>query len=195
MNTNTTLKDKHEKLLGLLQKLSFERKHVILASGKESDFYIDCKQTALTAQGHELIGELVYHKFPTLGIHAFAGVELGGCPLASAASHYSSLIGNPIPAIYIRKQAKDHGTKKLIEGNKNLPPDSNIILLEDVITTGLSSIRALQTLLDNNYKPTGLITLVDRLEGGQENIREFSKNLPPSFRMTSLFTRKDFIPD
>src|SRR5450755_207804 len=102
-------------LLDLLRALAFERKNVVLASGKESDFFIDCKQAVLTAEGHALVGEVMLDRLARLpACEAVAGVELGGCPLASAVSLCSFLRGRPLDAIYVRKDAKDHGSKRLL---------------------------------------------------------------------------------
>src|ERR1700704_6177390 len=106
------------RLIDLLRELSFERRKVILASGRESDFFIDCKQTVLTAEGHALVGALMLDAIATLRTpcNAVAGVELGGCPLASAVSLLSFERGTPLDAIYVRKDAKNHGSKRLLEG-------------------------------------------------------------------------------
>src|SRR5690606_104367 len=95
---------KRERLIALLRERSFERKKVILASGKESDFFIDCKQSVLTAEGHALVGELMFQMLSDLPeCDAVGGVELGGCPLASAVSLVSFQKGRPLPALYVRK--------------------------------------------------------------------------------------------
>jgi len=93
------MSDSRARLIALLRDRSFERKKVILASGKESDFFIDCKQTVLTAEGHALVGELMFEALDKLpACRAVAGVELGGCPLASAVSLVSFQKGRPLPA-------------------------------------------------------------------------------------------------
>ena len=103
-----------DRLLALLRERSYERRHVVLASGRESDFFIDCKQTVLTAEGHALVGELMLDALAELPrCEAVAGVELGGCPLASAVSLVSHQRGRGLPALYVRKARKDHGTTKM----------------------------------------------------------------------------------
>src|ERR1700724_3808924 len=103
------------RLFELLRTRSFERKRVVLASGKESDFFIDCKQTVLTAEGHALVGSLMLGALDAFAaggpIAAVAGVELGGCPLASAVALLSFQRGRALDAVYVRKDAKDHGSK------------------------------------------------------------------------------------
>jgi len=180
---------KRARLVELLRERSFERKKVILASGKESDFFIDCKQTILTAEGHALSGELLFELIRELPpADAVAGVELGGCPLASAVSLVSHQQGRDLPALYVRKARKDHGSAKLVEGDKALFPGIRVVLLEDVVTSGGSSLNAVQALQAAGARVVGIAALVDRLEGGAEAIR--SAGLP----LVSLATRSDFMP-
>jgi len=176
------------RLVELLRERSFERRRVILASGRESDFFIDCKQTALTAEGHAVIGELMLAALDDLPpCDAVGGVELGGCPLASAVSLTSFQRGRPLPALYVRKARKDHGTTKLVEGDKSMSPGIRVALLEDVITTGGSSLKAVETLREAGATVTGIVALVDREEGGAETIRE--AGLP----LVALARRSDFM--
>jgi orotate phosphoribosyltransferase len=181
--------DKRTRLVELLRERSFERRRVILASGRESDFFIDCKQTALTAEGHALIGELMLDaalsKLPDC--EAVGGVELGGCPLASAVALVSHQRGRDLPALYVRKARKDHGTAKLVEGDKSMTPGIKVALLEDVLTTGGSSLKAVETLRAAGAKVIGIVTLVDREEGGADAIRE--AGLP----LVTIARRSDFM--
>lgn len=185
------LEARRARLVELLTLLSFERRRVLLASGKESDFFVDCKQTILTAEGHALVGELMFAAvratFPGAG--GVAGVELGGCPLASAVSLVSHQRGHDLPAFYIRKDAKDHGTKKLVEGDKSLRAGLEIVMLEDVVTTGGSTLKAVEKLRAAGAVVVGVVALVDRKEGGREAIEAAGLTL------VSLATRTDFIPD
>jgi len=177
------------RLLDLLRQRAFERKRVVLASGRESDFFIDCKQAVLTAEGHALVGEVMLEAVRALTpCAAVAGVELGGCPLASAVALTSFQRGAPLDAIYVRKDAKEHGSKRLLEGNTGIAVGATVVLLEDVVTTGGSTLKAASKLRDAGYTLGGVVALVDRLEGGREGIE--AAGLP--FR--SIFTREDFIP-
>jgi orotate phosphoribosyltransferase len=177
------------RLLELLRTHSFARRRVVLASGRESDFFIDCKQTVLLSEGHVVAGAVLLDAVRQLGACvAVAGVELGGCPLASAVALTSFLRGEPLDAVYVRKDAKDHGSKRLLEGNERLPAGAPIALLEDVVTTGGSTLKAAQKLRDAGYTVAGVISLVDRLEGGREAIE--AAGLP----FSAIFTRDDFIP-
>jgi len=179
---------KRARLIDLLRELSFERRRVTLASGRESDFFIDCKQTILTAEGHALVGELMFQALDDLPpCDAIGGVELGGCPLASAVSLISFQKGRPLTGFYVRKARKDHGTAKLVEGDKSLKAGTRIALLEDVVTTGGSSLKAVETLKAAGALVVGIIALVDRLEGGADTIR--AAGLP----LLTLSTRADFM--
>lgn len=175
------------RLLALLRERSYEKKRVVLASGRESDFFVDCKQTILTAEGHALTGELMFAALDQLGeCEAVAGVELGGCPLASAVSLVSFQQGRPLPALYVRKQVKDHGSKRRVEGDKSLRAGLPVVLLEDVITTGGSSLSAVEALREVGANVTGIVALVDRLEGGRDAIEA------AGLKLVSLFTKADF---
>jgi orotate phosphoribosyltransferase len=161
---------------------------VILASGKESDFFIDCKQAVLTAEGHALVGEVLLDAIVALpSCVAVAGVELGGCPLASSVALTSYLRGSPLDAVYVRKDAKDHGSRRLLEGNTRLASGARVALLEDVVTTGGSTLRAAARLREAGYDVAGVVALVDRLEGGREAIEE------GGLRLFAVFTRDDFM--
>ncbi|MCC6901152.1 MAG: orotate phosphoribosyltransferase [Polyangiaceae bacterium] len=179
---------RRQRLVALLRERSFERKRVILASGRESDFFIDCKQSVLTAEGHALAGELMFDALSEIpACDAVGGVELGGCPLASAVSLVSFQRGRPLPALYVRKARKDHGSAKLVEGDKALRPGLRVALLEDVITTGGSSLKAVEALKLAGADVVGILALVDREEGGAETIGQ--AGLP----LFSLTRRSDFM--
>ena len=179
------------RLLELLRERSFERKRVVLASGRESDFFIDCKQTMLTAEGHALLGAEMFDALSLLPEmpRAVAGVELGGCPLASAVSLVSFQRGRPLDAIYVRKEVKDHGSKRMLEGDTRLQDGDGVVILEDVITTGGSTLKAAEKLRARGLKIVGVIAIVDRTEGGREAIT--AAGLP----LHALFTRHDFMGD
>jgi orotate phosphoribosyltransferase len=142
----------------------------------------------LTAEGHALAGELMFDALADLPeCDAVGGVELGGCPLASAVSLISHQRRRPLPALYVRKARKDHGSAKLVEGDKSLRPGLRVALLEDVITTGGSSLKAVEALGAVGAKVVGILALVDREEGGAETIRE--AGLP----LLALTHKRDFM--
>lgn len=175
-------------LLDLLKNKSYRKvsEPVKLASGKYSDTFFDCKQTALTAEGHRLIGVLFYDILKHENVPAIAAVELGGCFLASAISTISES-RSPIDVVVVRKTAKDHGSKRLMEGNDHLAPGTRLVLVEDVITTGGSSIKAVKVLREAGYKIDKVVCLIDRQEGGVENLKD------NGLELVSLFVKADFV--
>lgn len=185
-----------DRLLDLLRERSFSRKSVVLASGRESDFFIDCKQTVLLAEGHVLYAERCLAIIQAISPRprAVAGVELGGCPLASAValiSHQRShQRGDALDAIYVRKQAKDHGSRRALEGDGHLPSAARVIVLEDVITTGASTRFAVQQLRAAGYRVEHVIALVDREEGGRQALEA------TGLQVTAMYRKRDFMePD
>ncbi|NMO20709.1 orotate phosphoribosyltransferase [Pyxidicoccus fallax] len=178
------------RLLELLTQRSFERRRVVLSSGKESDFYIDCKRTALLAEGHFLIGRLLLrdilqHAPEAVGV---GGLTLGADPLASAVSLTGYLSGHPLAAFIVRKEPKGHGTGQWVEGLSGLGQGAAVAIVEDVVTTGASTLKAIERAQQEGLKVLGAFALVDRMEGGREAVEA------AGHRLFTLFTRKDFIP-
>lgn len=177
------------RLLELLRSLSFERRKVVLASGKESDFYIDCKRTALTAEGHVLIGRCLYERIRRIRppVRAVGGLTLGADPLASAVALTSFLQGQPVDAFIVRKEPKGHGTGQWIEGRATIPDGSRVAVLEDVVTTGGSALKAIERCRSENLEVVGCFALVDRDEGGRQAIE--AVGVP----VDALFSRGEFL--
>jgi orotate phosphoribosyltransferase len=178
------------RLLDLLRANAFERKRVVLASGRESDFFIDCKRVVLSAEGHALVGETMLDALAALPpCVAVAGVALGGCPLASAVALTSFQRGAAVDALYVRKEPKDHGSRQLLEGAARLPAGARVALLEDVVTTGGSTLQAAEKLRAAGLAIAGVVAIVDRLEGGRQAIEA------AGLELVTLFTRADFMGD
>jgi orotate phosphoribosyltransferase len=183
-----------ERLLTLMRARSFEKRAVVLASGRASNFYVDSKQTTLDAEGHLLVGRLLFAALvadeAAGGSYAgVGGLTLGADPIASAVSLTSALAGHPIPAFIVRKDAKGHGTGAYLEGTKNLRAGGRLAIVEDVVTTGGSAEKAIQRCRDAGFVVDHVFALVDRLEGGREALEA------RGVRLTSLFTRRDFMAD
>jgi orotate phosphoribosyltransferase len=166
-----------ERLLELLVALSFERRAVTLRSGAASDFYLDCKQTALNAEGATLIGRALLQAVERLEAEVgetalgVGGMTLGADPLATATSLTAFAGGRSLHAFIVRKEPKGHGTGAWIEGRRNLPDGAPVVLLEDVVTTGGATRQAWAAARAENLHVLGAVTLVDRLAGGVEALR------------------------
>lgn len=180
-----------DRLLELLRERGFRRGRFVLSSGKESDFFIDCKPAVLLAEGHALVGRALLERIADAvgSVSAVAGVELGGCPLASAVASASWAARAPIDAVYVRKASKDHGNKKMLEGADHLGPGAKVVIVEDTVTTGGSTLRAARAIRDAGFDVAGVVAVVDRLEGGADAIRE------AGFAFSSLYDRADFMGD
>ena len=175
-----------ERFLALLKDRSYEKRKVILSSGRESDFYIDCKQSTLTAEGAVLCGGLFCEmlangEWP----EAVGGITLGADPIVTAVSLTSALLGKPIPAFIIRKEPKKHGTAQWVEGTKNLKPGMRVAIVEDVVTTGASTLRAIERAEDAGLSVSRVLAIVDRNEGGADAIAE------KGYRLEAMFLKED----
>lgn len=179
-----------DRLLELLRTLSFQEREVTLSSGMKSNFYIDCKQVSLDAEGQFLIGQVFRAVIEAVApeARAIGGLTLGADPLTTATSVMSFLAGRPLDAFLVRKEPKAHGTQQWIEAPARVVAGTPVVVLEDVITTGASTLKAIERARGAGLRVVHALALVDRLEGGKEAIVE--TQVP----VTSLFTRKDFLP-
>lgn len=155
-----------QKLLDLFCELAYQEGDFVLSSGQPSSYYINGKQVTLHPQGALAIGRILLSVLPS-DTQAVAGLTLGADPIVSAVSVVSAYENRPIPALIIRKEAKGHGTKAYIEG-PNLPEDAKVVVLEDVVTTGQSAMKAVERLRAAGYVVDEVISLVDRQQGGAE---------------------------
>ena len=180
---------KRERLLALLRTQAFQEREVVLSSGRISNFYIDCKQVSLDAEGATLIGELFHAVIEEIAPSAVAvgGLTLGADPLATATSVISFQRGRPRAAFIVRKEAKAHGTNQWLETTR-LPAGAEVVILEDVVTTGASTLKAIERARLAGLRVLHAVGLVDRLEGGREAVVQETP-------LTTLFTRRDFLPD
>ena len=179
----------HARLLELLRTLAFQEREVTLSSGKKSNFYIDCKQVSLVAEGAFLIGQLFFAAITRVAPQAIGvgGLTMGADPLATATSMVSFIAGRPLATFLVRKEPKGHGTGQWLESSKLLVPGSEVVVVEDVVTTGASTLRAIERARATGLNVVHAIGLVDRLEGGREAVEAATP-------LTTLFTRKDFLP-
>jgi orotate phosphoribosyltransferase len=153
-------------LLPLLAQKAYRHGHFTLASGRTSNHYVNCKPVSLSGEGLALLGALMLEQVEDTAA-AVAGLTLGADPLVSAVAMRAALDGRNLDALIVRKEAKGHGTGAWLEGP--LPkPGSRITVLEDVVTTGGSSLKAVNQLREAGYQVDRVVTIVDRQEGGLE---------------------------
>lgn len=160
--------DQHQRLLTLLAQRSAKRGAFTLASGRQSDLYIDCRLTTMHPEGLSLIGPLALAQLRANGwtADAVGGLTLGADPVSYAIAYASQLAGTPVRAFTVRKEAKTHGTGKLIEGA--FLPGDRVVVIEDVITTGGSALKAVDAIRAAGGVILGVLSVVDREEGGRE---------------------------
>lgn len=157
-----------ELLTALLAERSSKKGHFTLASGRESQFYIDARLTTMSPEGLSLIGRLGLSTIQQSGwrVDAVGGLTLGADPIAYAISYASANSMHPLRAFTVRKEAKGHGTGKLIEGP--FRAHDHVVVIEDVITTGGSALRAIEAIRSAGGTVSGVLAIVDRQEGGRE---------------------------
>ena len=160
----TDLTTLRHKLLDLFCQLAYQEGDFVLSSGQRSSYYINGKQVTLHPQGALAMARLLLPLLPE-DTEAVAGLTLGADPIVSAVSVVSVYENRPIPALIIRKEAKGHGTMAYIEG-PSLPQGAKVVVLEDVVTTGQSALKAVERLQTAGYTVDRVISLIDRLQGG-----------------------------
>ena len=189
MEKSERIENLRSRLLEILREKSVERGSFQLRSGRKSDYYVDGKQTTLDAEGSYLIGRVLFERIRALEDfpQGVGGVTLGADPIVTAVSLVSHLEGNPIPAFIIRKEPKGHGTERWIEGLKNISPGSRVVVVEDVLTTGGTLLEGVRHAREAGFEVSRVYTLIDRQEGGRENIEA------AGLVLDALFTRDDLL--
>lgn len=156
----------HAQLFNIIKDLSFGRKEVTLASGRKSNFYLDMKFTMLNPQGATLLSELVFQRLlkETIVPDYVGGLAMGAVPIVSNVAMYSYQQGRPIPGFFVRKEAKQHGSKRQIEGTASIA-GKNVVILDDVTTTGESAMISVNAARQNGANVMLVLSVVDREEG------------------------------
>ena len=149
-------------LVRLLASLSYRKGTFRLASGRESDFYVDVKQTVFRAEGSRAIGELLCDRLEAHGITLVGGMAVGAIPLVSAALTAAAARGYALDGFFVRKDVKDHGTSQKLDGR--FRADARIALVEDVVTTGASTLLAIDAVRAAGGTVELVVTVVDREE-------------------------------
>jgi orotate phosphoribosyltransferase len=178
----------HRRLLrDLLVRRSLFQGDFTLASGARSSYYVDARRTTMSAEGQFLVGEVALRAIEEAGWKPgwIGGLTMGADPIAYAVAHRSWLEGRPIQGFSVRKQAKDHGTGNRIEGG--LPEGADVVVVEDSMTSGGSALEAVRALEEHGARVAGVLTLVDREEGGADRIRE------AGYPVVALFTARELL--
>jgi orotate phosphoribosyltransferase len=180
-----SLSDRQE-LREILRTRSIRRGDFVLASGARSGYYIDARTTTMSAPGQVLIGRLGLDCLDATdwAPHAVGGLTLGADPVAYAIAHEAGRRGRGIDAFTIRKEPKDHGTGRRIEGG--FRPDTDVVVVEDVITSGDSALRAIQVLEESRARVLGVLAVVDREAGGRERLENAGYPLVAVFTTNEL---------
>ena len=176
------------RLLKILAQKALFFGEFVLRSGQKSDHYFDCRRVTHHPEAAYLIGNLVFNKIQEIDkeIDGIAGMTLGADPICDAVCFVSHMKQHPIEALIVRKETKDHGAQRPVEGN--IEEVSKIIVVDDVITTGGSTINAVEALQNfNHIKISGTIILVDREAGGAEALQSKGLNL------FSFFTEREIL--
>jgi orotate phosphoribosyltransferase len=175
------------RLARLLVEKSYREGDFLLASGRRSDYYFDCRVTALHAEGSWLIGTLFNNLLKDLDIRGVGGMTLGADPLVAATTVISHEQGRPLDGLLVRKEAKGHGTAQFVEGLGNFRAGDRVAMLEDVVTTGGSLLKACERVRGAGLSIAAVCAILDREEGGREKLRE------AGYDLHALFTRAELV--
>ncbi|OGW29948.1 MAG: orotate phosphoribosyltransferase [Nitrospirae bacterium GWC2_42_7] len=154
-----------------------------LVSGAMSNYYFNCKAVTLHPEGMYLIGNIIFDMIKNNNIKGIGGLTLGADPIANATAYTSYIKKAPIEAFVVRKSAKAHGTMQWIEGNVNT--GDRVVIVDDVITTGKSTIEAINRAVEAGLEVVKVIALIDRQEGGRENIEALG------YKVEAVITRDE----
>ena len=180
------------RLAKILVERSYKEGDFLLASGRRSDYYFDCRVTALHAEGSELIGNLFFEAVSEIiasgtPVKGVGGMTMGADPLVSATTVVSSQQGKPLNGLLVRKESKGHGTNQFVEGLANFEAGDPVVVLEDVVTTGGSLLKACQRIESAGLKIVAVCCILDREEGGREKLKE------AGYELKALFTRRELL--
>jgi orotate phosphoribosyltransferase len=174
-------------LLDLFCQVAYQEGEFLLSSGQRSSYYINGKQITLHPQGGLVVGRVLCAMLSP-EIVAIAGLTLGADPIVTAVSVVAAYEGRSLTPLIIRKEAKGHGTQAYIEG-PTLPPASSIVVLEDVVTTGQSALKAVDRLRQVGYTVNQVIALVDRQQGGAELYQQHGLDFQTVFTIQQIQAR------
>ena len=175
-----------DQLKHLLLERSMRFGNFTLSSGGSSTYYIDARRTTMSAEGQVLVGRVGYEIVSQSGLEPthLGGLTMGADPISYAIAHRSHLEGHPLDGFSVRKEAKHHGTGNRVEGG--LDPSSRCLVIEDTLTTGKSTLSAVEALREHGVTVVGVLTLVDRSDNAEELFREIGLPLLSFFPVKEL---------
>ena len=175
-----------DQLKHLLLKRSVRFGSFTLSSGGSSTYYIDARRTTMSAEGQVLVGRVGYEIVSQSGLEPthLGGLTMGADPISYAIAHRSHLEGHPLDGFSVRKEAKHHGTGNRVEGG--LDPSSRCLVIEDTLTTGKSTLSAVEALREHGVTVVGVLALVDRSDNAEELFREIGLPLLSFFPVKEL---------
>jgi len=176
-----------QQLLDLICQVAYKEGDFVLTSGQPSAYYINGKQVTLHAEGGVAVGRLLLSLLP-IETQAVAGLTLGADPMVTATSIVAAYNGRSLTALIVRKEAKGHGTRAYIEG-PGLPEGTPVTVLEDVVTTGQSALKAVDRLREGGYQVNGILALVDREQGGADTYKAADIPFQPLFTISEIQQR------
>ena len=161
----TAPSDTNQELLQLIEQRALQRGTFTLASGRTASFYLDAKQVVLDARGAMLVGRAILERLQALGPlpDAIGGMSIGADPITAAAVTMAGVSGLPLKGFMVRKEPKGHGMKRYVEGP--VEPGQRVVIVEDVTTTGGSSLLAIDRAIEFGLKVERVVTVIDRMAG------------------------------
>jgi orotate phosphoribosyltransferase len=182
--------DDHRQLVSQIRDKAVVHGRVVLASGKEADYYVDMRRITLDGVAAPLVGRVMLELTADLDYDAVGGLTLGADPVATAMLHAAHAGGRVLDAFVVRKEGKAHGLQRRIEGPP-LDEGERCLIVEDVVTTGGSTVQAIEAVRAEGFDVCGVVAVLDRLAGGAEAIRLASGDAP----YEPLATIDDVYPD
>ncbi|MBE9066698.1 orotate phosphoribosyltransferase [Leptolyngbya cf. ectocarpi LEGE 11479] len=176
-----------QQLLDLICTDAYKEGDFVLSSGQQSSYYINGKLVTLHPQGGQMVGRVMLDYLAS-NIAGVGGLTLGADPIVTAVSVVAAYEGRSITPLIVRKEAKGHGTQAYIEGPV-LPEQSNVVILEDVVTTGQSAMKAIVRLRDAGYTVNQVISLVDRQQGGAEYYAQAQIDFKAVYKISDIQSR------
>jgi orotate phosphoribosyltransferase len=181
--------DTRRNLFALIKARSFSRGNLTLVSGRTTNYYFDMKPTMFHPAGAAWIAELMLDRIENLKADYVGGLAIGAVPLVNSIAMLSHQRGRPIPGFFVRAQVKDHGTQRRVEGTAESLAGKNVVIVEDVTTTGGSASTAVEAATAEGATVMLVLSIVDRLEGAVENF----KNRGIAFQ--AIYTADEFMAD